>query len=243
MSKEGEQFILDLNLYLMSTGKSEKEIKEFIEEAEEHLKLGEEEGKSVQDIFGSSPEEYAKSVAEEIAFDKKDILNSMFIFIFGIFIVLFLSKIDKGVIAISPLELMADVLIYLVTIILSIVLCRILAFKDKKFVIAITSLFILNIIALVITGLLSDGLEKSIIINRGITAFIIALTALISLIISIKIKTFILFITYICNVPAIIGAFFNIELSSNLKIYLNIAFLILAVIFLKLESKRMLKEK
>ena len=45
ISKQGEQFILDLNLYLISTGKSEKEIKEFIEEAEEHLILGEKEGK------------------------------------------------------------------------------------------------------------------------------------------------------------------------------------------------------
>ena len=66
ISKQGEQFILDLNLYLISTGKSEKEIKEFIEEAEEHLILGEKEGKTVEDIFGTSPEEYAKSVANEI---------------------------------------------------------------------------------------------------------------------------------------------------------------------------------
>ena len=51
ISKQGEQFILDLNLYLISTGKSEKEIKEFIEEAEEHLILGEKEGKTVEDIF------------------------------------------------------------------------------------------------------------------------------------------------------------------------------------------------
>ena len=62
MSREGEKFIEDLNLYLISTGKSEKEIKEFIEEAEEHLILGEKEGKTIQDIFGSSPEEYAESI-------------------------------------------------------------------------------------------------------------------------------------------------------------------------------------
>lgn len=48
ISKEGEKFIEDLNLYLFSTGKSEQEIKEFIQEAEEHLILGEKEGKTIK---------------------------------------------------------------------------------------------------------------------------------------------------------------------------------------------------
>ena len=51
ISKEGEEFILSLNMYLVSTGKSEAEIKEFIEEAEQHLILGEQEGKSLKDIL------------------------------------------------------------------------------------------------------------------------------------------------------------------------------------------------
>ncbi|EPZ56359.1 hypothetical protein H477_2605 [[Clostridium] sordellii ATCC 9714] len=32
LSKEGEKFILDLNAYLVASGKNEEEIKEFIEQ-------------------------------------------------------------------------------------------------------------------------------------------------------------------------------------------------------------------
>lgn len=91
ISKEGEKFIEDLNLYLFSTGKSEQQIKEFIQEAEEHLILGENEGKTIKDIFGDSPEEYAKSVAKEISFDKVDVLQTAFIFILGFGTWLFLG--------------------------------------------------------------------------------------------------------------------------------------------------------
>ncbi len=131
ISKEGEKFILNLNMYLVSTGKSEDEIKEFIEEAEQHLILGEREGKSVKDIFGNSPEEYAKSVADELSFNKKDLIETIFIFIIGFGTWIFLSKIKNRIVAMSAMEAILVPLIYLITVIMLVVLARKFAFKDR----------------------------------------------------------------------------------------------------------------
>ncbi|SFU84334.1 hypothetical protein SAMN04487886_12144 [Clostridium sp. DSM 8431] len=123
---------MDLNLYLMTTGKSEKEIKEFISEAEEHLKLGEADGKSVKDIFRLSPEEYAKNVAREISYDKKDLFSNIIMLLFGFVLVMFFNKIKFGIVSLSSLELLLDFIIFAVTITASLFAARKFAFNDKK---------------------------------------------------------------------------------------------------------------
>ncbi|EPZ56360.1 hypothetical protein H477_2606 [[Clostridium] sordellii ATCC 9714] len=51
--------------------------------------MGEKEGKTVEDIFGCSPMEYAKSIEKELSFDKKSILSIgllvLFLFLHGLF--------------------------------------------------------------------------------------------------------------------------------------------------------------
>ncbi|MCR4943285.1 MAG: hypothetical protein K5986_02250 [Clostridium sp.] len=116
----------------MTTGKSEKEIKEFISEAEEHLKLGEADGKSVKDIFGLSPEEYAKNVAREISYDKKDLFSNIIMLLFGFVLVMFFNKIKFGIVSLSSLELLLDFIIFAVTITASLFAARKFAFNDKK---------------------------------------------------------------------------------------------------------------
>lgn len=74
LSKEAEQFIIELRMYLLSKGKNEMEMDEIIVELEDHLVQAEAEGKNVKDITGDSPREYMKSIGEELGFDARQFI-------------------------------------------------------------------------------------------------------------------------------------------------------------------------
>ena len=241
ISKQGEQFILDLNLYLISMGKSEKEIKEFIEEAEEHLILGEKEGKTVEDIFGTSPEEYAKSVANEMSFDKKEVIQCISMFIFGFFAWIFMGKIENFQVGISFLEIVSIPVIYFLTIVGLLFVSKRFAFKDKKLTISIFSIFIINIISLIAVQLIGKNMTDIILLNKWLVNIIIILLIIASAIISLKINTWILMLPFIFYAPTIISNFIGINFD-KINIVLSVISCIIAIIFIKFESKRITKE-
>lgn len=74
LSKQANQFILELKMYLMSKGKNEQEIEGVIDELTDHLIQAEAAGKSIKDITGNSPREYMKSIGKEMGFDIKQFL-------------------------------------------------------------------------------------------------------------------------------------------------------------------------
>lgn len=239
ISKEGEEFILNLNMYLMSTGKSENEIKEFIAEAEEHLMIGEQEGKSVTDIFGNSPEEYAKLVAKELSFNKKELIETSLIFILGFMTWIFLGKIENGIVTMSIMEAILSPLDYVVTMFFLIVLARKFAFKDKKFNIGVFVLITINLCVLVIIGLLGRNMEQSIVINKSVVSIIIAILFVLSVVISKKIGSWYLMMAFIFNIPSIIESFTNISFGNNTLVY--IIPLLLCISLSIFESIRIIK--
>ncbi|RDY23179.1 hypothetical protein CHF27_009525 [Romboutsia maritimum] len=242
MSKEGKDFILDLNMYLIFSGKSEKEVKEFIEEAEQHLILGEKEGKSVKDIFGDSPEEYAKSVEKELSFDKKEILRMGFILILGLASWIFLSDLDYGVYKCSMLEAIGMPVTYIITIICLILFTKKFAFKDKKWKISIYIVMLLNLVALVAIGLIGKKLPQVEVFGEFTIRIIILLLLLACIIVSIKIRTTATIFPFIVNIPKVLYYLFNINIS-NLETPALIAGVILMFIALKLESRENLEEE
>lgn len=75
LSKKADQFIMELNMYLMSKGKNDEEIHEILVEIEDHLIQAEAEGKNIRDITGDSPRAYMKSIGQEMGFDGKQFLT------------------------------------------------------------------------------------------------------------------------------------------------------------------------
>ena len=71
LSKESEQFLSNLRVYLMTSGKKEEEILRVIEKVEHQLLEAEQEGKSIQSIIGNSPEVYMKAIGKEMKTDMK----------------------------------------------------------------------------------------------------------------------------------------------------------------------------
>ncbi|GAB6413398.1 DUF1129 domain-containing protein [Bacillus luti] len=84
VSKEGEKFLIDTKVYLITKGIKEEDVDAFIEDAELHLIEGEKEGKTVKDIFGDSPKEYAEELAKEMEKDKRGSIKSILGMIIGI---------------------------------------------------------------------------------------------------------------------------------------------------------------
>ncbi|WP_434607851.1 DUF1129 domain-containing protein [Bacillus paranthracis] len=72
LSNEARKFLLDMRLFLTAKSVKESDIESFIEDAELHLIEGESEGKSVEEIFGSSPKEYANELVKVMERDRQE---------------------------------------------------------------------------------------------------------------------------------------------------------------------------
>ncbi|MEW4152566.1 DUF1129 domain-containing protein [Bacillus thuringiensis] len=84
VSKEGEKFLIDTKVYLITKGIKEEEVDAFLEDAELHLIEGEKKEKTVRDIFGDSPKEYAEELAKEMEKDKSGSIKTILGMIIGI---------------------------------------------------------------------------------------------------------------------------------------------------------------
>ncbi|MFF2881373.1 DUF1129 domain-containing protein [Bacillus toyonensis] len=84
VSKEGEEFLIDTKVYLITKGIKEEDVDAFLEDAELHLIEGEKKGKTVSDIFGDSPKEYAEELVKEMEKDKSGSIKIILGMIIGI---------------------------------------------------------------------------------------------------------------------------------------------------------------
>lgn len=118
LSKDSGEFLENLRLYLLSSGKNEKEIDEVIGELEDHLTEAEKNGKSVEDIIGKTPKEYMGQVANEMSIDFMGLLKFIPILVLGAFSYILLGDALRGELEYSFIELMGYPLIFLVTLLL-----------------------------------------------------------------------------------------------------------------------------
>ena len=72
LSNEARKFLLDMRLFLTAKSVKESDIESFIEDAELHLIEGEKKKKSVEEIFGSSPKEYANELVKVMERDRQE---------------------------------------------------------------------------------------------------------------------------------------------------------------------------
>lgn len=72
LSMKSTKFLEDLKIYLFSSGKKNEEIDDIIRDLADHLYEAESNGKSTEQIIGSSPREYMQSISAEMKTDYKD---------------------------------------------------------------------------------------------------------------------------------------------------------------------------
>ncbi|GGD22522.1 HAAS domain-containing protein [Pontibacillus salipaludis] len=116
VSKESQQFLDNLRIYLLSSGKNEQEINEIVEELEDHLYEAERNGKDVEDIIGQSPKEYMNQVADEMPLDLKGVLKYIPIILIGAFSFILIDDAIRGTMEYSLLELIGYPFIFFINL-------------------------------------------------------------------------------------------------------------------------------
>ncbi|PFV85917.1 hypothetical protein COL05_02500 [Bacillus sp. AFS059628] len=135
ISKEGEKFLIDTKVYLITKGMKEDDVDAFLEDAELHLIEGEKEGKTVSDIFGDSPKEYAEELAKEMETDKGGSIKSILAMIIGIGGYWLLTNIlfenPNHEFTLTNVQLIGYPIVLMITIVGTIFAFRMSSFKSK----------------------------------------------------------------------------------------------------------------
>ncbi|MGB8000654.1 MAG: hypothetical protein WCF60_11280 [Anaerobacillus sp.] len=105
MTKEGEKFIQETRVYLLTRGVNEEEIDSFLMEAEDHITEGEKEGKTVKQIFGQSPKAYANELIDSMDISTKENINLIARLMAGIFGIFIVSQLIDGNNSFSLIEI------------------------------------------------------------------------------------------------------------------------------------------
>ncbi|MGR3766290.1 hypothetical protein [Rossellomorea sp. NS-SX7] len=121
LSKESEQFLIELRMHLISKGKNDNEINEITEELEDHLLQAEAEGKDVTHIVGESPKQYMKSIGESMKTDYRQLIGLVPLLILLLAAYLSLApaiegnfSLSAGMILVASISAIVGVLIYAV---------------------------------------------------------------------------------------------------------------------------------
>ncbi|KXY34207.1 hypothetical protein AT269_16405 [Bacillus cereus] len=147
VSKEGEKFLIDTKVYLITKGIKEEDVDAFIEDAELHLIEGEKKGKTVRDMFGDSPKAYAEELAKEMEKDKSGSIKTILGMIIGIggywLLTNILFESPNHEFTLTNVQLIGYPIVLMITIV-----CIIFAFKMSSFKSKIKEFSIIYVAAL-----------------------------------------------------------------------------------------------
>lgn len=105
LSKKSRNFLDDLAVYLMSSGKSEEEVQDVVAELKDHLEEAERAGKSVDDVVGQSPQAYMQHLGREMAFDGKGFFKVIAMIIPNVFAYIVIANFIQGEMTFSTIQL------------------------------------------------------------------------------------------------------------------------------------------
>lgn len=111
LSKKSRDFLDDLAVYLMSSGKSEDEVKEVVEELKDHLEEAERAGKGVDEVVGQSPKDYMQHLGSEMMFDVKGFVKIVAMIIPNVFAYIIIANFIQGEMTFSTVQLIGFPLI------------------------------------------------------------------------------------------------------------------------------------
>lgn len=111
LTKESVEFIANLKLYLLTSGKNDDEINAIVEELRAHLEEAESRGKNIRNVTGDSPEAYMASIRSEMETDFSGIAKMMPMFILLLLAYFLTGPAIRGELSFSILTLITYPLI------------------------------------------------------------------------------------------------------------------------------------
>lgn len=185
ISKEGKQYIESMRGYLISHGIKESEIEEFLEEAEVHLIEGEQNGKTIEDIFGKSAKKYAKEIVAVSSVSIKENTKYIINLIIAIFGLTITAILINRPIELSVFELIGYPVSFILWIAFLIIALRIPSFNSK------VNEFLLTFLCMLIpsagtVGVLvySQSYNETIVTIEGIPRYVIGSILIIAMLIN-----------------------------------------------------------
>jgi len=124
LSKKAEQFLTDLKVYLITSGKSEKEIQEIVNELEDHLAEAEKRGKNIDQITGGSPKAFMEQIGREMPAARKEMRNFLLLVFLWVTALIIFPDAIRGHASYSLLEIVGSTIGYAVGLGLLIVYLR-----------------------------------------------------------------------------------------------------------------------
>lgn len=106
LSKKSRDFLDDLAIYLLSSGKSEHDVIEVTEELRDHLEEAERAGKDVDDVIGQHPEAYMRQMGGEMEFDRKGLFRVLGMIIPSVFAYIVIGDAIQGAVSYSLVQLL-----------------------------------------------------------------------------------------------------------------------------------------
>ncbi|CAM3278590.1 DUF1129 domain-containing protein [Filibacter tadaridae] len=186
LSKRSDEFVKNVRLYLMTSGKNEDEIEEVVEELVDHLVELERRGKSVDSITDGSPAAYMESLEKEMTSDYGSWLKYIPIFSLLVIAYTVIGSALKGTFELNSIQLIGVPLIILLAVFVYWLLFRQMAKKEwgntKSFfgafmaVITVNLLFVAIILAssyLVEPFYVASPAVNKVIVGICILAFIV----------------------------------------------------------------------
>lgn len=245
LTKESEEFIHDLRLYLMTSGKKDSEIKEIAEELRGHLEDAESRGKNLDSVTGGSPEAYMKNISSEMATDFHGLIKLMPMFILLLVAYFITGSAIRGELNFSLLKLIAFPLIAVASISAYVYTARRMAVKQwsKK-----KELTIFISIQFITTGLLAAVLfidlfflEPFYTPSREVMWIIAAIGVIIFIVGAIWSKTWItIIIPLFLFGPDFVMSFMNVDEMTGLYVNMGafIAGFLLLMLYLLIQNKK-----
>lgn len=107
LSRESEEFIANLRMYLMTSGKNDHEINEIAEELRGHLEDAESHGKTLDSVTGGSPQTYLENISNEMKTDYFGLVRLAPMFILLLIAYFITGSAIRGDLSFSLLKLIA----------------------------------------------------------------------------------------------------------------------------------------
>ncbi|MEB1809210.1 MAG: hypothetical protein LPK26_18290 [Bacillaceae bacterium] len=132
LSKNSQQFLENLRLYLFSTGKNMDEINEVVEELEDHLREAEQDGKDIEHIIGQSPKSYMEKIASEMNVDYRGWFKLIPMFMVGVFAFILLGDAVRNDLNYSIIQLVGFPVVSLVLLGATLFTYKLIAQKKRS---------------------------------------------------------------------------------------------------------------
>lgn len=234
LTAESQDFLDNLRLYLFSSGKKDEEVKEIVEELEDHLIEAEKRGKSVSHIIGHSPKAYMEQLSNEMSFDFKW-LSYLPIIVLGVFAYILLGDIIREGVQFTLLQVIGYPAVCIILVLFYLKMFKFLAStKLSKTKTIITTIILGSLPILFFLGLLfaNDAYKTPVVIKLGATGNIIAALLAIAIFIGIALwsKTwFTIVIPTILFLPEFLISLTSFEKETKAILTISVLFVTLIV--------------